>query len=31
MMTSSDVAVIVDLGLCWSVRRRCCGAHDDVV
>jgi hypothetical protein len=30
-MTSSDDADIVDLGLCWSVRRRHGGAHDDVV
>jgi hypothetical protein len=30
-MTSSDVAVIVALGLRWSVRRRYCGARDDVV
>jgi hypothetical protein len=30
-MTTSSDDVIVDLGLCWSVRRRYCGAHDDVV
>jgi hypothetical protein len=31
MTTSSDDAITVALGLCWSVRRRYCGARDDIV